>query len=395
MAPKVTTSAARSKRKSAKPVTKGQNPQRANRQSVSGAKITTNNAFGRGAQWEAKKGDMQWSKSSPKPPARVTNANQRVSTGSAKVTSGSRPALPPGKKGGELARGSAPTPKALPGKPTPKALPGGTGGTDTVRGSGVRTGRPGATRPALPASVTRAAKAGVKAPISMGGLKGGAIGLVGGMAADYVGKKAGNALGSFLRNATNAPKEDKRSNRPGGGSKPKNPARPASDYEKLFQTGGGRANYGLDKKDDPDRKREPVAPLPASVRKSNSSSSGSNTPSRGSSTKSRSSSSSSSASSTSTSGTPAKPGQKWPAFNPGRGTSKTNNPLMKDMIKRMKDREDKEQASKAQQLTDKFRQNSGYSSAEKVDGSKYADAFKKKKGQNSSVSHRLRHPSNY
>jgi hypothetical protein len=182
----------------------------------------------------------------------------------------------------------------------------------------------------------------------------------------------------------------------GGGSKPKKPARPASDYEKLFQTGGGRANYGLDKKDDPDRKREPVAPLPVSVRKPNSSSSGSSTPSRGSSTKSRSSSSSSSASpSTSTSGTPAKPGQKWSDFNPGRGTSKTNNPLMKDMIKRMKDREDKEQASKAQQLTDKSRQNSGYSSAEKVDGSKYADELKKKKGYNSSVSQRLRHPSNY
>jgi hypothetical protein len=182
----------------------------------------------------------------------------------------------------------------------------------------------------------------------------------------------------------------------GGGSKPKKPARPASDYEKLFQTGGSRANYGLDKKDDPDRKREPVAPLPASVRKPNSSSSGSSTPSRGSSTQSRSSSSSSSASpSTSTSGTPAKPGQKWSDFNPGRGTSKTNNPLMKDMIKRMKDREDKEQASKAQQLTDKSRQNSGYSSAEKVDGSKYADELKKKKSYNSSVSHRLRHPSSY
>ena len=175
----------------------------------------------------------------------------------------------------------------------------------------------------------------------------------------------------------------------GGGSKPKNPARPASDYEKLFQTGGSRANYGLDK--------APVAPLPASVRKPNSSSSGSSTPSRGSSTQSRGSSSSSSASTTSTSGTPAKPGQKWSDFNPGRGTSKTNNPLMKDMIKRMKDREDKEQASKAQQLTDKSRQNSGYSSAEKVDGSKYADELKKKKGYNSSVSQRpqLRHSSNW
>ena len=366
MAPKVTTSAERSKRKAEQPVRTDKG--RKNRANVSEAKVT-------------KSGDK------PKGGARVTNAGQRTATSSAPVTGGSRAALPPGKKGGELARSSSPAPKALPGKPTPKALPGGTGGADTVRGSGVRTGRPGATRPALPASVTRAAKAGVKAPISMGGLKGGAIGLVGGMAADYVGKKAGNALGSFLRNATNAPKEDKRSNRPGGGSKPKEPARPASDYEKLFQTGGGRANYGLDK--------APVAPLPASVRKSNSSSSGSSTPSRGSSTKSRSSSSSSSASTTSTSGTPAKPGQKWSDFNPGRGTSKTNNPLMKDMIKRMKDREDKEQASKAQQLTDKSRQNSGYSSAEKVDGSKYADELKKKKGYNSSVSHRLRHPSSY
>ena len=175
----------------------------------------------------------------------------------------------------------------------------------------------------------------------------------------------------------------------GGGSKPKKPARPASDYEKLFQTGGSRANYGLDK-------APPAPELPAAVTRSSSSNS-SSTPSRGSSTKSRSSSSSPSASTTSTSGTPAKPGQKWSDFNPGRGTSKTNNPLMKDMIKRMKDREDKEQASKAQQLTDKSRQNSGYTSAEKVDGSKYADELKKKKGYNSSVSQRpqLRHPSNY
>jgi hypothetical protein len=184
-------------------------------------------------------------------------------------------------------------------------------------------------------------------------------------------------------------KEDKRSNRPGGGSKPKKLARPASDYEKLFQTGGSRANYGLDK-------APPAPELPAAINRS-SSNNNSNTPSKNNSTKNKNNSSSSSASTTSTSGTPAKPGQKWSDFNPGRGTSKTNNPLMKDMIKRMKDREDKEQASKAQQLTDKFRQNSGYTSAEKVDGSKYADELKKKKGYNSSVSQRpqLRHPSNY
>jgi hypothetical protein len=153
----------------------------------------------------------------------------------------------------------------------------------------------------------------------------------------------------------------------------------ATKLEQLFQTGGSRANYGLDK-------APPAPKLPAAVTRSSPSNS-SSTPSRGSSTQRRGSSSSSSTASpsTSTSGTPAKPGQKWSDFNPGRGTSKTNNPLMKDMIKRMKDREDKEQASKAQQLTDKSRQNSGYSSAEKVDGSKYADELKKKKGFNFSV----------
>ena len=175
-------------------------------------------------------------------------------------------------------------------------------------------------------------------------------------------------------------KEDKRSNRPGGGSKPKEPARPASDYEKLFQTGGGRANYGLDKKDDPVRKREPVAPLPASI-----------TPRSSGSGSSRSTPRSTSPARVSTATTTPPSEKRVSASTANRtsgnyGTSKTNNPLMKDMIKRMKDREDKEQASKAQQLTDKSRQNSGYSSAEKVDGSKYADELKKKKGFKFSVS---------
>jgi hypothetical protein len=373
MAPKVTTSAERSKRKAKQPVRsdKGRN----NRASVSEAKVTTNDAYRRGGNWEAKKGDMQWSKSSPKPPARVTNANQRVSTGSAKVTSGSRPALPPGKKGGELARSKAPAPKALPGKPTPKALPASV--TKGLLGPG---GAPpkGLIDPVMKRGQPALSGGGKGGRLNMGGVRGGLLLAAGGAAADYVGRKGGEAIGTGLRNATNAPKEDKRSNRPGGGSKPKKPSRPATDNEKLFRTGGSRENYGLDK--------APVAPLPASVRKPNSSSSSSSTPSRGSSTQSRSSSSSSSSSTTSTSGTPAKPGQEWKNFNPGRGTSKTNNPLMKDMIKRMKDREDKEQASKAQQLTDKSRQNSGYSSAEKVDGSKYQDELKKKKGFNFSGS---------
>jgi hypothetical protein len=161
------------------------------------------------------------------------------------------------------------------------------------------------------------------------------------------------------------------------------PSRPASDYEKLFQTGGGRANYGLDKKDDPVRKREPVAPLPASVAPRSSGSGGSSS--------SRSTPRSSTPASTSSAATTTSSEKRVSASTANRasgnyGTSKTNNPLMKDMIKRMKDREDKQQASKAQQLTDKSRQNSGYSSAEKVDGSKYQDELKKKKGFNFSVS---------
>ena len=149
----------------------------------------------------------------------------------------------------------------------------------------------------------------------------------------------------------------------GGGSKPKKPSLSAIDYEKLFIPEGGRGNYGLD------RKPQPVAPLPPSVRRSSNGGSGSSTPSRGGTTQRKGSSSPSAASSSSTSGSPAKPGQKWNDFNPNRGTSKTNNPLMKDLVGRIKDREDRDQASKASKLTSKFNTES-YFSGEKVDGSK-------------------------
>ena len=159
---------------------------------------------------------------------------------------------------------------------------------------------------------------------------------------------------------TKAPKGSKTlAEREKAPAKPKPTDRSSLRYEKLFDTKGGRGNYGLDKP-------TPVAPLPASVRQS-SSGGGSGTPSRGGSTPSRSGSSSPARSSTPAA--PAKPGQKFADFNPGRGTSKTNNPLMKDMIARMKDREDKAQSSAASKLTNKFNTNDNFSS-EKVDGSK-------------------------
>jgi hypothetical protein len=66
------------------------------------------------------------------------------------------------------------------------------------------------------------------------------------------------------------------------------------------------------------------------------------------------------------------------------GTSKTNNPLMKDMVARMKAREDKAQASAASKLTYKPNKDSGYTPKDKVKGSKdYSSQFKDMKGGSS------------
>jgi hypothetical protein len=66
------------------------------------------------------------------------------------------------------------------------------------------------------------------------------------------------------------------------------------------------------------------------------------------------------------------------------GTSKTNNPLMKDMVARMKAREDKAQAAAASKLTYKPNKDSGYTPKDKVKGSKdYSSKFKDMKGGSS------------
>ena len=76
---------------------------------------------------------------------------------------------------------------------------------------------------------------------------------------------------------------------------------------------------------------------------------------------------------------PAMPGQKWSDFNPGRGTSKSNNPLLDrdsggmKLRDRMKQREVSAQGEKAKNLSSNFGQDSGYETKTKVDGSMYAD----------------------
>ncbi len=88
MAPKkkVTSSSNRSKRSTKKPITQGQNPQRANRQSSSKAAVSSSQTRPSGTN------------------ARVTNAAQRATTGTAKVTGTAQRALPPGRTGGAMVR---------------------------------------------------------------------------------------------------------------------------------------------------------------------------------------------------------------------------------------------------------------------------------------------------
>jgi len=76
---------------------------------------------------------------------------------------------------------------------------------------------------------------------------------------------------------------------------------------------------------------------------------------------------------------PAMPGRKWDDFNPGRGTSKSNNPLLDrdsggmKLRDRMKERENAQRTESTKNLKNNFGQDSGYETKTKVDGSKYAD----------------------
>jgi len=126
MAPKITGSSNRSKRSTKKPITKGQNPQRANRQRVSQAQVSS---------------DSNRTRTNS---ARVTNSLQRTNTGSARVTGGERPALPPGRRGGDMVK-------------APNTKPQGTGGpVEQVRVRDLGSRKPGQVsgtpnRPAVPA----------------------------------------------------------------------------------------------------------------------------------------------------------------------------------------------------------------------------------------------------
>jgi len=161
-----TSASNRSKRKTTKPVTQGQNPQRANRQKVSNAK--------------------------------VSNSEQRTNTGTAKVTTGkggSTPkALPPASKGGALAtqgrgslRGQPQLPPGRKGGGMEKAGPtvdvkantpkvsGASPKTTAAAPKSLPAGRPGGAIARIGAAASSAAKNLPKAAKFASGLKGGLI----------------------------------------------------------------------------------------------------------------------------------------------------------------------------------------------------------------------------
>lgn len=262
MAPKVTSSRDRAGRKPAKPPVVTTSKGRANRSSVSQAKVTDG--------------------SNGKPAsagARITNAGQRTNTGSARVTGGSRPALPPGARGGQVTtRGSSVTPPRPNGGPVrPVSVrdlgnnkPAQVGGG---RGASLPPGQRGASAPARPGGAPRLPGGG-RAPIGMGGLRGGLLLAAGTAAADYVGTKAGNAIGTAIRQASKPKVTGTRTGRTGrGGTTNDVGGNPARDGRYI------PGSQQVDFKDRSGRPKPPSAPtLPASVRSSTSGgSSGSST----------------------------------------------------------------------------------------------------------------------
>jgi hypothetical protein len=385
MAPKVTSSSNRNKRGSKKPVTKGQNPQRANRQTASNATVSQSGG-GRGSG------------------ARVTNASQRTTSGSARVTGGARPALPPGRSGGALATRppTQSTRQANARAQLRDASRGSTGPNRVGQPAGSANRMYGAN--VVNNSVNRAVtQTNLRGALAKGAAPTAIAGALLNAPAEFKKLQAllRNPKGALSRASSDilsgkpydpqtVTKASKPKPKPSAGrrtnpnaakpAKPKpkpNMDRPGLRYEKLADTRAPRSAYGLKDK-----------PTPGTTRASTPSrSSSASTPSRSSTPARSSAAASRPASRPAASATSAE--RRVSASTSNResgnyGTSKTNNPLMKDMVARMKAREDKAQAAAASKLTYKPNKDSGYTPKDKVKGSKdYSSQFKDMKGGSS------------
>ena len=414
MAPRITGSANREKRKaqsSNRPITQGQNPQRSNRQGVSRATVSNGDSRTRTGTARVTSGQVP-----PKPVTRQSRVNGRLKPGTdtrpspntrATANTPSKPTGPtpyqvsdPWAKPVRPSIGNVSGPASSPNRPaaTPKppTNPAGNFKAPSVPAAG------SATKP--PVKGTPQAEAWLKEQLKVRGsnaLKGSTIGnLKTGVAGAAVqalsdqflapqvrrlgtalGKGPLTALGRFIDDrlpGINSKDEARRKDptktvvdsrtprlansmpsRPVGTRATLNSKSVYWDGYKWTPSSGSPVTAS--------KPNTPKAPKPPAATNTASRSSASSRSSDGSSMSSpvRTSSPKPAAPKKSA---PAKPGQKFADFNPGRGTSKTNNPLMKDMVGRMKDREDKAQASAASKLTNRFNTKDSFS-GEKVDGS--------------------------
>ncbi len=283
------------------------------------------------------------------------------------VRSASSNKLPPGKKGGDVT-------KAKPAKPASTAKPApvqpvrvrdlGTTKPKPLTGSGTRALPPGRTGGALSratSAVSSATKNLGNAGRALTGLKGGLVGTalaMGGSAA--------------IEAATNAYKNAIRKERGERAAESGQFGRyvPGGQQSRGGMGGVGNIPPGEGPRNNPNFGKPASKPptRPSASRPSQS------TPSR-----STASGSGSQRSTAPQATKPAMPGRKWEDFNPGRGTSKSNNPLLDrdsggmKLRDRMKQREASAQAEKAKNLSSNFGQDSGYETKTKVDGSMYAD----------------------
>lgn len=327
--------------------------------------------------------------------------------------------LPPGKKGGDLAK---PAPKPPAG--APKALPPGNRGGALATRPTTSPAKPQPKPPAQRSSAIEKAgptidvkantpKLGAGKP-STGGSAGGGVRAVGtalgraGSAVGFLGTAAAaadqalrvfnpkdNLLTSLQQLGRSVSKATGDTSAPGGrpGYRQRGgpaPAKPrVSNIPPSEGTGrGGPSDVNRTQPKPPTRSSGGNPPAPGSIRRQSAPSSGGG---GGSSAPSRPSRPSSPQTSTGTAGR----GQQWADFNPNRGTSKSNNPLLDReggfLRQRMKDREATQQAGDAQKLGNKFDTKSDLiTPTTKVDGSnldtkkidqKKVDEYKRRKNR--------------
>ena len=211
------------------------------------------------------------------------------------------------------------------------------------------------------------------------------------MAAYQGGQRSGRGKRKAPARPTASKPSDKRTNFPGGKSKPKpkpSISRP-NLYETAYDTRAPRSAYGLTAAPTAPKPKPPTRTTPSSP-SARPSAKPKPTPKPKAPAK---------AKPPAASATSAE--RRVSASTSNResgnyGTSKTNNPLMKDMVARMKAREDKAQAAAASKLTYKPNKDSGYTPKDKVKGSKdYSSQFKDMKGGSSRFAAELKKKKGY